>query len=289
MVNDNRDAPTVTGMDFLCEDLLLLAIGACQGRLGRVYAISYGLMGAELVRLAATGRITVAEDRVLVCSTAPTGDAELDAALARIGESASPPRPDEWVARPRLGIVGGYLHRLEAARVIQAETRWWLARYRVTDAARVAQTRQQLDAIARSAGPVDLGQAAYAGLACAIGLDRMLYRGRRGRAERRRLRDIAAGHWTASPPGAGDSVTTGPAVGQAALQATMAQSAREAYEGQRKAAQAAVGAASLAAIGAATRAAVDAATHAVANATAATAHGGMAGGHGGGGHGGHGG
>jgi hypothetical protein len=261
MVNDNRDAPAVTGMDLLCEDLLLLAIGACQGRLGRVYAISYGLMGAELIRLAATGRITIAQDRVLVCSAAPTRDAELDAALARIGESASPPRPGDWVARPRLGIVAGYLHRLEAARAIQAETRWWLARYRVTDAARAAQTRQQLDAIARSAGPVDLGQAAYAGLACAIGLDRILYRGRRGRAERGRLRDIAAGHWTASPP--------------------------EAYEGQRKATQAAVGAASLAAIGAATRAAVDAATIAVAHATAATAHGGMAGGHGGGGHGGH--
>lgn len=271
MVNDNRDAPAVTGMDFLCEDLLLLAIGACQGRLGRVYAISYGLMGAELIRLAATGRITIAEDRVLVCSAAPTGDAELDAALARIGESASPPRPGEWVARPRLGIVAGYLHRLEAARVIQAETRWWLARYRVTDAARAAQTRQQLDAIARSAGPVDLGQAAYAGLACAIGLDRILYRGRRARAERRRLRDIAAGHWTASLPGVSDSVTTGSAAGQAAMQAT----------------QAAVSAASLAAIGAATRAAVDAATLAVAHATAATAHGGTAGGHGGGGHGGH--
>src|SRR5215472_13256341 len=182
--------------------------------------------------------------------------------------SASPPRPGDWVARLRLGIVAGYLHWLEAAGVIQADTRWWLARYRVTDAARAAQARQQLDAVARSAGPVDLGQAAYAGLACAIGLDRMLYRGRRGRAECRRLRDIAAGHWTASPPGAGDSVTTGPAAGPAALQATMAQPAREA---QRKATQAAVSAASLAAIAAATHAAVHAATIAVANATAATA------------------
>jgi Golgi phosphoprotein 3 (GPP34) len=271
MVNDNRAARTVTGMDFLCEDLLLLAIDACQGRLGRVYAISYGLMGAELIQLAATGRITIAQDRVLVSSAAPTGDAELDAALARIGESASPPRPGEWVARPRPGILTGYLHQLEAARVIQDQTRWWLARYRVTDAARAAQTRHQLDAIARSAGPIDLGQAAYAGLACAIGLDRMLYRGRRRRAERRRLRDIAAGHWTASQPGLGDSETTGPAVGQAAMQAT----------------QAAVSAASLAAIDAATRAAVDAATLAVAHATAATAHGGTTGGHGGGGHGGH--
>ncbi|MBO0814157.1 MAG: GPP34 family phosphoprotein [Actinobacteria bacterium] len=277
----------MTGMDFLCDDLLLLAIDACQGRLGRVYAISYGLMGAELVRLAATGRITIAEDRVLVCRATPTGDAELDAALARINELASPPQPGDWVARPRLGIVAGYLHRLEAARVIQDQTRWWLARYRVTDAARAAQARQQLDAIARSAGPVDLGQAAYAGLACAIGLDRMLYRGRRRGAERRRLRDIASGHWMASLPGADDSVTTGPAASQAALQATMAQSARKADEAQRMATQAAVGAASLAAIDAATRAAVHAANLAVAHATAATAHGGTAGGHSGGGHGGH--
>ncbi|MBO0816452.1 MAG: GPP34 family phosphoprotein [Actinobacteria bacterium] len=269
----------MTGVEFLCEDLLLVAIDA-RGGLGRAWAISYGLMGAELVRLAAAGRITIAEDRVLVSSAAPTGDAELDAALARIGEWASPPRPGEWVAQVRLGILDGYLDRLAAAGAIQEEDRWWGTRYRITDPARAAMARQQLDAIAASAGPVDLGQAAYAGLACAIGLDRMRYRGWRRRAERRRLREIAAGHWTVTPPDAGDALPTGPVGGQAATQATTAPSASAADQAQQ-ATNAAVSAAGQVAINAATRAAIGAATLAVAHATAATAHGGHGGGHGG--------
>src|SRR5215470_1971404 len=67
----------VYSMDWLCEDLLLLAIDCGRGSLGRVYGIGYGLMGAELVRLAASGRIDIADDRIVVTNGAPTGDAEL--------------------------------------------------------------------------------------------------------------------------------------------------------------------------------------------------------------------
>jgi len=64
------------GVDWLSEDLLLLALDAGQGSLGRTYAISYGLMRAELVRLAACGRIDIVNDQVVVRSPAPTGDVE---------------------------------------------------------------------------------------------------------------------------------------------------------------------------------------------------------------------
>lgn len=192
----------MSGVDWLGEDLLLLALDAGRGRLGRTYMISYGLMGAELVRLAACGRVDIVDDQVVVRCPAPTGDADLDAALARIGEPATPPWPDEWVPRPQ--ITSGYLERLMASGVICEQTSSGFPRWRITQALRLAEARQRLDLIACSAGPVDLSQTAYAALVCALGLDRLLYPGRRRRAERDRLREIAAGHWT-SPALASDS------------------------------------------------------------------------------------
>jgi hypothetical protein len=192
-------------VDWLSEDLLLLALDAGRGRLGRFFVIDYALMGAELVRLAASGRIGIADDQVVVRNPAPTGDAELDAALARIGEPASPPRPGEWVERPRPRICGRYLERLMATGVICEQTRFGSTRWRITGAARLAEARQRLDLIACSAGPVDLSQTAYAALACALGLDRLLYPGRGRRAERDRLREIATGRWITSPALASDS------------------------------------------------------------------------------------
>jgi golgi phosphoprotein 3 len=195
----------VRGVDWLGEDLLLLALDAGRGRLERTYAISYGLMGAELVRLAACGRIGIVDGQVVVKSPAPTGDAELDAALARIGEPASPPRAGDWVQRVRPRITGRYLERLMAAGVVSEQARFGVTQWPITNTARLAEARQRLDLIAWSAGPVDLSQTAYAGLACAIGLDRLLYPGRGRRAERDRLREIATGRWTTSPAQASDS------------------------------------------------------------------------------------
>jgi hypothetical protein len=233
-------------VDWLSEDLLLLALDAGRGRLGRTYMISYGLMGAELVRLAACGRIDIVDDQVVVRSPSPTGDADLDAALARIGEPTTSPWPDEWVPRP--GITSRYLERLMATGVICEQskfgiTRW--PRWRITQALRLAEARQRLDLIACSAGPADLSQTAYAALACALGLDRLLYPGRRRRAERDRLREIAAGHWTTSPALASDSTDA-------------AAASPDASNGPDRAA-----------IDAATRAAIHAAAYAVAAATMA--------------------
>jgi len=210
----------VTDVDWLSEDLLLLALDAGRGGLGRTFLISYGLMGADLVRLAARGRIDIVDDQIVVRNPAPTGDAELDAALARIGEPASPPRPGDWVQRPHPRICGWYLERLRATGVICAQTRFWITRWRITQTGRLAEAHQRLDLIACSVGPVDLSQAAYAGLACAIGLDQLLYPGRRRRAERDRLRDIAAGHWTTAPAKASDSPAAAPDADSGAGRAT---------------------------------------------------------------------
>src|SRR5262249_5198003 len=126
----------------------------------------------------------------VVRSLAPTGDAELDAALARIGEPVTPPRPGEWVQRPHPRICGWYLERLMATGVICEQTRFRITRWRITQTGRLAEARQRLDLIACAAGPVDLRQAAYAGLACAIGLDHVLYPGRSQHTARERMRVI---------------------------------------------------------------------------------------------------
>ena len=244
----------VGGVDWLSDDLLLLTIVCYRGRVGRVYTIGYALMAAELIRLAARERIEIRGDQIVVMSAEPTGDTELDGALAGIAEWASPPRLDAWVAWPRLRIHGGYLERLAAAGVVRAESRLMARRWRISDPPRLAEARQRLDLVAGSAGAADLGQAAHAGLACVIGLDRRLYRGRSRRAERDRLREIALGGLTASPA-AGDD----PADGTGALPASA---------GGADAAQARRHAATRAAIDAATRAAARAAAQGVARATA---------------------
>ena len=241
-------------MDGLSDDLLLLTIVCSRGRVGRVYTIGYALMAAELIRLAARERIEICGDQIVVTSAEPTGDAALDAALVSVAECSSPPRPEEWVARPRLRIHGGYLERLAAAGVVRAQTRFSARRWRVSDASRLAEARQRLDLIAGSAGAVALEQAAYAGLACVIDLDRRLYRGRARRAERDRLREIA---------GAGR-----PAGLEADSDAAGGPEALAAWAGSADPVQARLSAATQAALDAATRAAARAAASGVARATA---------------------
>src|SRR5215472_13940910 len=98
-------------------------------------------MGAELVRLAACGRIDIVDDQDVVRSPAPTGDADLDAALARIGEPTTSPW---WMPRP--GIISGYRRRLVGTGVIcirPGSGKWPGSgkRWRITQ----AEARQRLD------------------------------------------------------------------------------------------------------------------------------------------------
>jgi hypothetical protein len=240
-------------MSTLGDDLVLLSVSQGGGRIGAPAETAVGLMGSELVRLAAAGRIDITSARITVTDATQTGEAEADAALAGLAAQRRPPRATAWCARPRRGICDAYLARLAAAGAIRAEQQTRLGfirvtRWQVTDPARLAAARARLDGIAQGTGQVDLAQAAYGGLAHAIGLAGKLYPGRDGRAQRKRLDMVAAGDLTADTPG--------PAA----------------------AAHHAVHAASHAAV----HAAVHAATHAAVSA-AHSAHSAGAGGHGGGG------
>jgi hypothetical protein len=291
-------------VDTLGDDLVLLSLNPGSGRVSTVRKIGYGLMGSELVRLAAGGRVDIEAGRIVVRSALPTGDAELDAALASIVNARRPPRAERWVGRPRHGICNAYLERLAAAGSIRKESAV-LTRWRITRPQLVAGARARLDAVAVSTAPLDLSQAAFGGLAHAIGLDALLYSGWGNRGIRKRFEQIAKGQWMApatrrtshSPADlavdrVGDVLVAddpGDSADHAAHHpATHAPSHAPAHAATQAAAhaatQAAAHAATQAAVNAATHAAVHAATQAAVHASVSAAHSGAVGG---GGHGGH--
>ena len=186
----------------------------------------------------------------------PTGDAELDAALDSL-TSRRPPRPKTWVGHPRRGIRDAYLERLVAAGALGSEPRGFLGRRRwvVTAPERADRARARLDAIAQSAGPVSLAQAAFGGLAHAVGLDRHLY----PRFADRPLR------WRLAEVGKGQSMPVTAAVdaaGAAARASSMAATQAATQAATDAAIQAAVQASTAAAISAAASASADAGGHA---------------------------
>jgi hypothetical protein len=203
-VNDPQN--TGTQIATLGEDLVLLTLQQGGGWLATPHVTGIGLMGAELVRLAASGRVDIASARIQVLDPASTGDGEADAALAGLATQKRPPRAKAWCSRPRRGICDAYLARLAAAGAITAQEQTRLGfirvrRWQVTDPARAQAARARLDAIAHGTGEVDLAQAAFGGLAQAIGLAGQLYPGKNGRAARKRLEVVADGDVTAAPAG----------------------------------------------------------------------------------------
>lgn len=256
-------------MENLGEELTLLSIRPDKGTVATAQRISYGLMGAELIRLAARGRIEIERDRVSVRDASPTGDPELDTALASLIRARRPPRAQAWVGSPRRGIVLAYLGRLVAAGALRAERRvFGTTRYRIADPARVAQTRARLDAIAMSGGMVTTEQAAFGGLTHAIGLDLMLYPGRAGGPVRKRLLEMGKGQWTVAAVTGASAAAASRAASAAASTAAARAASRAATHA---ATQAATRAAAQTAMDAATRAASQAATHAATQAASAAA------------------
>jgi Golgi phosphoprotein 3 (GPP34) len=283
----------VTAMETLGEDLLLLAVRP-NGTLGLAAKLRFALSGSELVRLAAARRVDIVRGRIAILDATPTGDALLDAALLSMETGKRQPAAKAWVARTRPGLVQQYLDRLAAAGVIRAERRKMLGlfpvtRWQVVDTARLAQVRARLDAVASSSAALDSAQAAFAGLADAIGLSLLIYPGFSGAAARRNLktaakRDRPAGQEAAARAGdsatavnAGDTPAAVGAVDRAARAATSAAMDAATSAAMDAATRAATDAAVAASIDAATQAAVSAATDAAHH--AASHHGGAVGGH----------
>ena len=92
------DSEAGSDLDRLGEDLVLMSL-AEDGRIVNRKRIGFGLMGSELVRLAAGGRVTIESNRVVVRDRAPCDDAELDAALASLADKRAR-GPAEGLGRP---------------------------------------------------------------------------------------------------------------------------------------------------------------------------------------------
>ena len=195
-------------MRTLGDDLILLSFWQGGGVVISPEITGVALMGAELVRLAAGGRIDIAKGQISVLDATPTGDAEADATLAGLAAQRSPPWALAWCLRPRRGICDAYLARLAAAGIIYPERRTRfgflrVTRWQIIDQGRAIDVRTRLDAIAQGTAQVDVAEAAYGGLAYTTGLAARLYPGRDNRALRRRLEQIAAGRLTARSAGRG--------------------------------------------------------------------------------------
>jgi hypothetical protein len=174
-------------MDTLGEDLFLLSFQPGKGTLYHLVAprLNFGLMASELIRLAAAGRVAVSNDgegtdlgsnKVSVTSEEPTGDPNLNAALATLVAAGGPSNVRQWTRHPRPGIRMAYLDPLVAAgTVVEKKARRGVAQFAVADEARLSRVRAMLDAVAHSSGPVDVTSAAYVGLAAEMGLAVELY------------------------------------------------------------------------------------------------------------------
>jgi hypothetical protein len=277
----SRGGANVTLMDTLGDDLVLLAIRQ-NGVIAPAATLQYGLSGSELVRLAALRRVDIEDGRIVVLDKAPTGDALLDEALVNMYRGWREPIAIVWVAQNRDDLVRRYLERLAAAGTIQLERRKALGLlpvngWTVLDAGRLAAARSRLDAVAYGTGGVDMAQAALAGLAMAIGLPPLIYRGLGGAAARRRIRRAVSSSGSAEMTHA---VSTSAADTPDAATCTAADAAARAVTDAAvqasigAATQAAVSAATQAAVSAATQAAMSAATQAAVSASTHAAHGG---------------
>jgi hypothetical protein len=183
----------------IAEEILLLAHGEEDGRqLLAGTQLDPALAGALLAELALADRIELQEKKVLVKDATPLGDAELDAALARIAESGKERKPAWWVQRLQSSKLRlRLLTRLAEAGVLTEErgkvlgifptTRWPEA-----DGSVEAQVRQRVAGALAGDAP-DPRTAVLVAVTHAAKLDRKAFPG----ADKERVKQIAAGAWEA--------------------------------------------------------------------------------------------
>ncbi|MBW8481781.1 GPP34 family phosphoprotein [Actinomadura parmotrematis] len=108
----------------IADEVLLLALHASGGRPPGGGPLGPALGAALLAELALAGRVKIVAGRVAVAAGDPTGDAELDAALARV--AAAPERDAaRWAAELGDGALRGRLaETLVEGGMVAAEEHW---------------------------------------------------------------------------------------------------------------------------------------------------------------------
>jgi hypothetical protein len=179
---------------------MLLALHDQSGTLLSRQTTDFGVAAAELVELAIAGRVTTDQKgkRVVVASTAPTADRDLDAVLATLA-SGLPTKLQPWLRTRGRQARNVYLHRLAAAGIVRHDRRRMLGlfpqtRYPLANLAAKAELRWRLDALAAHGGH-DHRSVSLAALFSATRLDRLYYPGRQGRQARARFASMASSDW----------------------------------------------------------------------------------------------
>lgn len=143
----------------IAEEVLLLGYREDTGRplVGQA-ELDSALAGAVLAELALHDRIELADQKVVVRDPTPLGDAELDAALARIAAEKRHRKPDWWVYRLRTGLRERLLERLVGRGALTEQRSkvlglFTVRRYPEQDARLERLTRERLGAVLAGAEP----------------------------------------------------------------------------------------------------------------------------------------
>ncbi|GII77675.1 hypothetical protein Sru01_26570 [Sphaerisporangium rufum] len=200
----------------IAEELVLLAYREDTGRpLIGSGELDAALGGAMLAELTVLRRLDLAGRKVTVLDATPTGDPELDAALARIAGDRER-RPETWVAKLQSADVRKrLLARLVERRVLSERTSKVLGlfttrSYPEADPTAERAVRERVGDVLRGAEP-DARVAVLIGVLHACKLDRKVF----PEADKRRVKEVVEGQW------AGPAVAKAIAAANAAIMAAI--------------------------------------------------------------------
>ena len=190
----------------LAEEFALLAYGEDGNPETDSMHLDNGLGGALLLELALSGRVEVADKKVLVRDHTPTGDPLVDQALERIVADEKPRKAGHWVAKFAKDARPLTLDRLVADEVLIREPEKVLfvfnrTKYPTpTGAETPAETdaRRRLRAAVAAPGAVEPRTAALCALVAATDLDRKVFRDLDRKQVKARLKEISEGDWAAA-------------------------------------------------------------------------------------------
>jgi Golgi phosphoprotein 3 GPP34 len=165
-----------------------------------------GLGGALLLELALSDRIDIADKKVVVRDSAPTGDPLVDQALERIAGDGKARKADHWVSKFAKDTRGRVLDQLVADGVLQVEhgsVMWVFPRTTYPAPGGVeppaeTEARGRMRSAVAASGAVDARTAALCALVAATGLDRKVFPDLDRKQVKARLKEIGEGDWAAA-------------------------------------------------------------------------------------------
>jgi hypothetical protein len=189
----------------LAQDFVLLAYADDGTPETDSTRLDNGAGGALLLELALDERVGVQDTKVVVRDSSPTGDAQVDAALAEVAGDGRPRKPDHWVqhfaryARQQAldELVGRGVLQREKGTVLLVFPRTTYPATGGVEPPAETETRARLRAAVAGTGPVEPRTAALCALVAATDLDRKVFPDLDRKQVKGRLKEIGEGSWAA--------------------------------------------------------------------------------------------